>query len=101
MASDSLCILRYGRLARPTVIGGDEFEAILRGWLPGCTVLGMVFLQILSVSPYLALFFRWTHENIVFTAADKAYVLYAALLSTFLVQVRSHRVHVSVMFRLS
>eukprot|EP00750_Incisomonas_marina_P005736 INCI14106.1.p1 GENE.INCI14106.1~~INCI14106.1.p1 ORF type:complete len:1091 (-),score=238.03 INCI14106.1:1586-4858(-) len=81
-----LVFAQYGRLARPTVIGGDEFEAILRGWLPGCTVLGMVFLQILSVSPYLALFFRWTHENIVFTAADKAYVLYAALLSTFLVQ---------------
>jgi len=77
---------QYGRLARPTVLGGDEFEAILRGWVRGGQVLGLVFLQILAVNPFIGLFFRWSHETIVFTASDKAFILYASLLSTFLVQ---------------
>ena len=42
--------------------------------------------QVLSVSPFLAMFFRWSHERIVFTRADKAYLLYGGILSTFLVQ---------------
>ena len=81
-----LVFAQYGRLSRPTVISADEFEAILRGWLSPGQILALVSLQLLSVNAYLSLFFTWSHEHLVYTAADKAYVLYAALLSTFLVQ---------------
>ena len=43
-------------------------------------------MQVLSVNPFLALLFRWSHEHIVFTAADKGYLLYGGFISTFLVQ---------------
>ena len=78
--------IHYGRLRRPAVVGGDELRAILRGWLKFGQILGMFCLQSLSGSPYLAHIFRWTHNSMVYTSLDKAYVLYSATLSTFLVQ---------------
>jgi len=66
---------QYGRLARPAVIGGEEFEAILRAWLPAGRVMAMVALQVLSVNPYLSPLFTWSHDSVVFTTADKAYML--------------------------
>ena len=64
-----------GRLNRPAVISGDEFEAILRGWLRPGQVMGLMALQILSVNPFAGLLFTWSHERIVFTTTDKAYIL--------------------------
>ena len=40
----------------------------------------------MAVNPFLALMWRWSHEHIVFTSADKAYLLYGGFISTFLVQ---------------
>ena len=77
---------QLGRLARPSVVGGDEFEAILRGHVSAGSSAKMIALQILSVNPFLALFFTWSHEHIVFTQVDKAYILYGGILTSFLVQ---------------
>ena len=38
--------VQYGKLQRPAVIGGDEFEAILRGWLSAGQVLSVIVLQV-------------------------------------------------------
>lgn len=81
-----LVYAQFGRLRRSAVVGGDEFEAILRRFLSPAQVVRVVSLQIVTVSPFLSLFFRWSHERIVFTRVDKAYLLYAAVLGTFLVQ---------------
>ena len=40
----------------------------------------------MSVNEFLALFFRFSYEKIVFDNADKAYLLYTGLLATFLVR---------------
>ncbi len=39
------------------------------------------------MNPFLSMFFRWTHDRIVFTTADKAYLLYAGIVASFLVRV--------------
>jgi hypothetical protein len=44
------------------------------------------FPQTLWVNPFLALFFRWSHERLVFTNVDKACLLYAGILASFLVR---------------
>eukprot|EP00750_Incisomonas_marina_P010853 INCI16312.9.p1 GENE.INCI16312.9~~INCI16312.9.p1 ORF type:complete len:1916 (+),score=402.72 INCI16312.9:439-6186(+) len=81
-----LVFVQFGALKRPAVLGADEQMAILRGWLSAGQVAGLVFLQVLTVNPFIALFFRWSHERIVFTQADKAFILYSGVVSTFLVQ---------------
>jgi hypothetical protein len=40
----------------------------------------------MSANEFLALFFRFSYEKIVFDNADKAYLLYTGLLATFLVR---------------
>jgi len=81
-----MVFLQNGSLSKPAVIRGTEFEAILRGWLPAKSVASLMSLSVLSSNTFLSLLFRWAHEFVVFTQADKAFTLYAAILSTFLVQ---------------
>ena len=78
--------IQEGKLSRPSVIRSIEYEAILRGWLLMDQVTSLLTLDIVTTNPFLALLFRWSHEHIVFTQADKAIGLYAGVLSTFLVQ---------------
>eukprot|EP00750_Incisomonas_marina_P021517 INCI449.2.p1 GENE.INCI449.2~~INCI449.2.p1 ORF type:complete len:3169 (+),score=588.56 INCI449.2:893-9508(+) len=78
--------IQDGKLNRASVVRSLEFEAIIRGWLPKRQVLGLVALDILTGNTFLTLLFRWSHEHVVYTQADKAFMLYAAFLSTFLVQ---------------
>ena len=72
--------VQRGILARPAVVGSDEYEAILRGSLSAGQVAKMVLLDVTTRSPFLGLFFRWSHEAIVFTAVDKASILYVLFL---------------------
>lgn len=78
--------MQYGRLSRPVVLGNDERRAILRGWLHCGLILKLFFLNLLVNSPYLCLLFQWSHDSLIYTVGDKAYLLYSALLSTFVVQ---------------
>ena len=59
-------------------------EAIFRGRLSFPKVAFIIFLQIVTSNPFLSFFFRWSHQAIVYTQADKAMVLYSAVLMTFL-----------------
>jgi hypothetical protein len=87
---------RSGRLNRPVVLGGDETEAVLRAWLrPGMTAW-MIVLQVVTVNPFVALFFRWSHESIVFTRSDKAFLLYTGVITSFLVRRLPQRVWYAV-----
>ena len=78
--------VQEGRLHRETVIRGIEYEAILRGWMPVGEFFRLVGLDVATGNTFLSLMFSWSHEQVVFTRADKAFMLYAAFLSTFLVQ---------------
>ena len=78
--------VQEGRLRRENVLRNIEVEAFLRNWLPPRDVATLLALHFLTTNSFLALAFRWSHEHVVFTQADKAFMLYAAILSTFLVQ---------------
>ena len=78
--------VQAGKLARPRVIRSLEIEAMLRGWLSASTATGMVALSIVASNTFLALLFQWSHERIVFTRVDKSFLLYTAVVSTFMVQ---------------
>lgn len=76
--------IQEGILKKPNVIGSLEMEAIFRGRLSFPKVAFIIFLQIVTSNPFLSFFFRWSHQAIVYTQADKAMVLYSAVLMTFL-----------------
>jgi len=78
--------VQEGRLHREAVIRSIEYEAILRGWMPAGEFFRLVGLDVATGNTFLALVFSWSHEQVVFTQADKAFMLYSAILSTFLVQ---------------
>ena len=73
-----------GELARPDVMRSQEMESVLRGWLLPKQVVWLLFLNAITNNAVLALLFTWSHDNTVFTRADKAVILYASILSTFL-----------------
>lgn len=73
-----------GELARPDVMRSTEFESILRGWLSARQVVWILFLNAVTSNAVLSLCFTWSHDHMVFTQADKAFILYASILSTFL-----------------
>ncbi len=54
------------------MIGTAQHEAILRGWYSPRDVAGLLMLETAVMNPFLGVFFRWGHEAIVFTVADKA-----------------------------
>lgn len=62
----------------------NRYEAILRGWLSFSEIVILLALEIVTSNPFLSLFFSWSHEAIVYTQADKAVTMYAAVLMTFL-----------------
>lgn len=78
--------IQDGYLGRPSVMRSIELEAILRGWLTPRAVTLLLFTSVLTSNSFVGLLFRWAHEHLVFTQADKAFLLYNAILSTFLVQ---------------
>ena len=78
--------VQLGALSKPSVVGGNEYEAILRGWLTAREVVVLVLLDTLSSNAFVSLFFAWSHEAVVFTKAHQAFILYSAVMSTFLVQ---------------
>ena len=63
-----------------------RYEAILRRDLAPLQVMKLLLLDATTSNAFLSLFFTWSHEAIVFTKAHQAFILYAAILSTFLVQ---------------
>lgn len=76
--------LQDGELSKPGVLRSAEYDAILRGWLPAKQVVWLMFLEILTSNAILSMMFSWGHDHIVFTRGDKAFILYASVLSTFL-----------------
>ena len=81
-----LVFVQFGALKRPSVIGAQEQMAMLKGWLSSGQVVWLMILQVFGANTFLALFFNWSHEKIVFTPADKAFILYSGIVSTFLAQ---------------
>ena len=77
---------KFGALSKPSVIGGKEYEALLRRDLTARQAIWMFLLDMSTSNAFLSLFFTWSHEAIVFTKAHQTFILYAAILSTFLVQ---------------
>ena len=78
--------IQDGYLARPSVMRSIEIEAVLRGWLAPRVVAMLFFTTVSTSNSFVGLLFRWAHEHLVFTQADKAFLLYNAILSTFFVQ---------------
>lgn len=76
--------LQEGELTRPSVIRGTEFENILRGRFRLSGVAWLIFLDLITANNLIAMAFWWAHDHTVFTTADKAFLLYASVLSTFL-----------------
>eukprot|EP00750_Incisomonas_marina_P013285 INCI17281.2.p1 GENE.INCI17281.2~~INCI17281.2.p1 ORF type:complete len:1898 (+),score=375.03 INCI17281.2:151-5844(+) len=76
--------LQEGELTRPSVIRGTEFENILRGRFRLSGVAWLIFLDLITANNLVAMAFWWAHDHTVFTTADKAFLLYASVLSTFL-----------------
>ncbi len=46
----------------------------------------LLLLDVATRNAFVSLFFTWGHEAIVYTTAHRSFILYAAVLSTFLVQ---------------
>jgi hypothetical protein len=61
-------------------------EAILRRWLTARQAMWLLLLDVATRNAFVSLFFTWGHEAIVYTTAHRSFILYAAVLSTFLVQ---------------
>ena len=74
---------RHGRLSKPSVMGSVEYEAVLRRWTGGCNAVKFVLMEVVTSNAVLGLLFHWDHEAVVFGRADKAVILYGAVLMTF------------------
>ena len=72
-----------GQLSKPNTMGSREFEAVLRKWISGCAAAKLMLLEVLTSNSVLGLLFHWDHEAVVFGRADKAVVLFGAILMTF------------------
>ena len=72
-----------GQLSKPNVMGSKEFEAVLRRWLSGTQTAKLIMLELLTSNAVAGLLFHWDHEAIVFGGADKAVILFGAILMTF------------------
>jgi hypothetical protein len=44
--NDCHFVYRYGQLERPSVVGNDEYEAILKGWIKPRTAAWMLAVQV-------------------------------------------------------
>ena len=72
-----------GQLSKPNVLGSRQYEAILRRWTSGRDTAKLVLLELLTGNAVLGMFFHWDHEAVVFGRADKAVILFGAVLMTF------------------
>ena len=82
VAKGKLVFQQEGRLSKPSVIGSREYEAILRKWVSGTQALKLLVMEVLTSNAVIGLLFCWDHEAIVFGRADKAMVLFSAVLMT-------------------
>ena len=78
-----LVFQQSGQLSKPNIMGSREFEAVLRKWISTWQAAKLVLLEMLTENAVLGLFFQWDYENVVFGSADKAVVLFGAVLMTF------------------
>ena len=72
-----------GRLSKPNVMGSTQYEAVLRRWMSGKDTVKLVVFELLTSNAVLGLLFQWDHEAVVFGRADKAVILFGAVLMTF------------------
>ena len=77
--------LSSGALRKPGVIRGVEFDGMLRGWIPTKEVFALIGLHLVTSNSFVGLAFRWNFDRLVFGIRDRAFILYAGVLSTFLV----------------
>ena len=73
-----------GQLSKPNTMGSAEYEAILRTWVGACATVKLMVFEVLTSNAVLGLFFHWDHEAVVFGRADKAVILFGAVLMTFI-----------------
>ena len=72
-----------GQLSKPNTMGSMEYEAVLRRWVSGADSAKLVVVELLTSNAVLGLLFHWDHEAVVFGRADKAVILFGAVLMTF------------------
>ena len=72
-----------GQLAKPSVMGSRQYEAVLRRWVSGSDTAKFVVFDLLTSNAVLGLLFHWEHEAVVFGRADKSVILFGAVLMTF------------------
>ena len=72
-----------GQLSKPSVMGSRQYEAVLRRWLSGANAAKLVVFELLTSNAVLGLLFHWDHEAVVYGRADKAVILFSAILMTF------------------
>ena len=78
-----LTFQQNGQLSKPNTMGSKEYEAVLRRWVSGADSAKLVVVELLTSNAMLGLLFHWEHEAVVFGRADKAVILFGAVLMTF------------------
>eukprot|EP00750_Incisomonas_marina_P021991 INCI4813.4.p1 GENE.INCI4813.4~~INCI4813.4.p1 ORF type:complete len:1544 (+),score=268.49 INCI4813.4:5299-9930(+) len=76
---------RFGVLERPMVLGVHEVDAIVRGYTTSREAWTLVALDVLTINPLLAPFFKWSHEAIVYNRSDKAFIIYSQIMVSSIV----------------
>ena len=82
----SLCIVVPYHWTNNSFFVCCRYEAIIRGWLQAKEILWLMVLDVVSSNVFLALFFSWSHDSLVFTRSDKSFLLYTSIMTTFIVQ---------------
>ena len=72
-----------GQLTKPNVLGSRQYEAVLRRWVSGRNTAKLITFELLTSNAVLGMLFHWDHEAVVFGQADKAVILFGAVLMTF------------------
>lgn len=58
----------------------------MNGWLSCAQTARLLLLHVATRNSFCTIFFQWNHERLVFSTADRAFILYIVVMNTFLVQ---------------
>lgn len=81
-----LVFLQFGELRRPSVIHGQQFEAICRRYISVSDSMKLIILNCLVANPLCGMFVHWSHGTLVWTRADQMLVIYGMVIATFIAE---------------
>lgn len=81
-----LVFLQFGELRRPSVIHGQQFEAICRRYISVSDSMKLIILNCLVANPLCGMFVHWSHGTLVWTRADQMLIIYGMVIATFIAE---------------